>query len=70
MSQEFLTAQQVAREYLNDVCSYHKILRLTREGQIPATKLGKSYLYKRSHLDKWATDQFSCPATNETTQKG
>ena len=70
MSQEFLTAQQVAREYLNDVCSYHKILRLTREGEIPARKLGKSYIYRRSNLDEWATDQFSCPATNEITQKG
>lgn len=61
MSQEFLTAQQVASEYLNDSCSYHKVLRLTRTGQIPATKLGKSYLYKRSKLDEWAANRFCCP---------
>lgn len=70
MPKEFLNARQVASEYLNDTCSYHKILRLTREGEIPATKLGKSYLYKRSHLDEWASDQFSRPATNESTEKG
>ena len=47
-----------------------EILRLTRTGQIPATKLGKLYLYKRSHLDEWASDQFNRPATNESTEKG
>lgn len=70
MPKEFLNARQVASEYLNDTCSYHKILQLTREGQIPATKLGKSYLYKRSHLDDWARTQFRWPATNESEQKG
>lgn len=53
---EFLTAKQVAHEYLNDVCSYHKVLRLTRLGKIPAIRLGKSYLYKRSHLDEWTSN--------------
>ena len=74
MSQEFLTAQQVAREYLNDICSYHKVLRLTRTGQIPATKLGNSYLYKRSKLDEWAANRFCCPieskGINKTDQEG
>ena len=63
---EFLTAKQVALEYLNDVCSYHKVLRLTRDGKIPATRLGKSYLYKRSQLDVWAENQFCrSAATND-----
>jgi len=71
MLQEFLTAQQVAHEYLNDVCSYHKVLRLTRNGKIPATRLGKSYLYKRAILDEWAANQFSWPVEKlEVNRKG
>ena len=74
MPQEFLTARQVAHEYLNDVCSYHKVLRLTRNGKIPATRLGKSYLYKRSKLDAWAANQFRWPVedigNNEAEQEG
>ena len=59
MQQEFLTARQVAEEYFSGTCSYHKILRLARDGTLPAKKLGKSYLFKRSELDVWAADQFS-----------
>ena len=59
MSQEFLTAKQVAENFFNNECSYYKVLRLTRNGFIPAKRIGKSYLYKKSELEKWATANFS-----------
>ena len=61
MALEFLTARQVSDEYFNCVCSYHKILKMAKEGTLPAKKLGKSYLFKRSELDVWAADQFGSP---------
>ena len=51
MEQEFLSAKQVADQFFNGECNYLKVLRLTREGILPAKKFGKSYLYKRSELE-------------------
>ena len=42
MQQEFLNAKQVAEKFFNGECSYYKVLRLTREGMLPAKKIGKS----------------------------
>lgn len=58
----FMTAKQVAKDFFNDECNYQKVLRLTRKGYLPAVKLGKSYLFKRSELERWASDNFSRPA--------
>lgn len=63
MIQEFLNAKQVAQEFFNQECSYQKVLRLTRSGVLPAKKYGKSYLYKREELEKWASNNFSKPAS-------
>lgn len=62
MEQEFLSAKQVANQFFNGECNYLKVLRLTREGILPAKKFGKSYLYKRAELEKWATNNFGSPA--------
>lgn len=59
MTKEFLNAKQVAESFFNNECSYYKVLRLTRNGIIPAKKIGKSYLYKLGELEKWATKNFS-----------
>ena len=64
---EFLNAKQVAAQYFNNECNYHKVLRLTRRGILPAKKVGKSYLYKRSELEKWAAKNFSQSAFSEIT---
>ena len=48
MSAEFMTAKEVAEEFFNGTCSYHKVLRLTRIGTLPAMKMGKSYLYRKA----------------------
>ena len=62
MSQEFLNAKLVAEKFFNGECSYYKVLRLTREGVLPAKKIGKSYLYKKKELEKWATTNFCTSA--------
>ena len=62
MQSEFLTAREVAEVFFNGGGSYHKVLRLTRQGVIPGMKLGKSYMYRREELEKWAELNFSRPA--------
>ena len=62
MSEVFLNAKDVAAEFFNGECNYQKVLRLTRKGFLPAVKLGKCYLFKRSELERWADDNFSKPA--------
>ena len=62
MDMVFMTAKQVARDFFKDECNYQKVLRLTRKGFLPAVKLGKSYLFKRSELERWAIENFSKPA--------
>lgn len=62
MNGDFLSAKDVAVEFFNNKCSYQKVLRLTRKGDIPAVKLGKSYLFKRSELERWADVNFKKPA--------
>lgn len=57
--EDFLTAKQVSEMYFGNACNYHKVLRLTRSGVIPAKKLGKSYLYRKANLDEWASREFS-----------
>ena len=59
MKTEFMTAKEVAEEFFNGECSYYKVLRLTRNGMIPAMKMGKSYLYRKTELEKWAELNFS-----------
>lgn len=65
MNQEFLNAKHVADSFFNGECSYYKVLRLTREGMLPAKKVGKSYLYKKEELEKWAENNFSSSAFYE-----
>ena len=60
--EDFLNARQVADKFFNGVCSYYKVLRLTRAGIIPSKKCGKSYLYKLSELEKWAENNFGSSA--------
>ncbi len=58
----FLTAKEVSEDFFNGKWGYQKVLRLTRNGVIPAVKKGKSYLYEHSQLVKWAEVNFSKPA--------
>ena len=47
---EIMTAEE-AGEYLK--VSKPFIVKLAKEGQVPATKLGRSWRFSRPHLQKW-----------------
>lgn len=64
---EFLDTKDVADEFFNGVCSYQKVLRLTRAGILPGIKLGKSYVYRKENLEEWARQNFC--KKNETSGK-
>lgn len=65
MSQTFMDAKQVSCDFFNGMCDYQKVLRLTRNGYLPGKKLGKSYLYIREELEKWAETNFSKPVCSK-----
>lgn len=59
-----LTAKQVAEEFFQGQFNYQGVLRLTREGKLPAIKIGKSYLFLQSELERWVEKNFNTPAWN------
>lgn len=54
MDNEIMTMKEVA-EYLklNEKTAY----RLTSEGKIPAFKVGGSWRFRKSEIDRWISDQ-------------
>lgn len=58
---KFLTAVEVADVFFNGKLKYARILKMTREGELPAMKQGKSYIYLWSALEKWAEKNFNKP---------
>ena len=42
--------------------SYQAVLKLTREGLLPAIRQGKSYIYEKEAVDQWVSKNFSTPA--------
>ncbi len=58
----FLTAKQVANNFFQGHFKYQCVLKMTREGKLPAVKQGKSYVYLLSELQKWVDKNFSTPA--------
>ncbi|MBP2658114.1 MAG: Helix-turn-helix domain [Firmicutes bacterium] len=57
----FLTATEVSTLFFNGKLKYSRILRMTRDGELPAMKQGKSYIYLWSALEKWADKNFNKP---------
>ena len=62
MKCEFLNTQQVADEFFNGAFDNQKVLRMVRNGILPAVKIGKGYVYRKEALEDWADKNFSCPA--------
>ena len=62
MQTEFMTARQLSETYFGGVIDYKNVLRLTREGHLPAIKQGKKYVYERGAIDLWVEKNFSTPA--------
>jgi len=58
---KFLTATEVANVFFNGKLKYARILKMTRGGELPAMKQGKSYIYLWSALEKWAEKNFNKP---------
>lgn len=57
----FWTAAEVAAIFFQGKIRYAKVLKMTRNGELPAIKRGKSYLYLRSALEDWAKKVLSKP---------
>lgn len=67
----FWTATEVAEIFFQGKLKYARILQMTRNGELPAIKRGKSYLYLRSSLEKWVEKNFNKPiwAQKQSKQK-
>ena len=63
-SDEILTLEEVAA-YLK--AGRRTVYRLAAEGKIPAFKLGGTWRFKRSELDRWIATSIN---ENETKPKG
>jgi hypothetical protein len=63
----FLTAEEVSELFFHGKLKYSRVLKMTRNGELPAMKQGKSYIYLWSALEKWAEKNFNKP--NWTHQK-
>ena len=57
----FWTAAEVADIFFQGKLKYARVLHMTRTGELPAIKQGKSYLYLRSALEKWVEKNFNKP---------
>lgn len=63
---KFLTAAEVAEVFFEGKLKYARILKMTRDGELPAIKQGKSYIYLCSALKKWAEKNFNKPNWSHT----
>ena len=57
----FMTAAEVSEIFFNGKLKYARVLKMTRDGELPAMKQGKSYIYLWSALEKWAEKNFNKP---------
>ena len=57
----FLTATEVSELFFHGKLNYSRVLKMTRDGDLPAMKQGKSYIYLWSALEKWAEKSFNKP---------
>ncbi|GBG56596.1 hypothetical protein SPFL3102_00408 [Sporomusaceae bacterium FL31] len=58
----FLTATEVADVFFQGKLKYARVLQMTRNGELPAIKQGKSYLYLWSALEKWTEKNLNKPS--------
>jgi hypothetical protein len=59
---KFLTAHEVAEQFFQKKIPYTTILKMTRDGILPAIKQGKSYIYLASALQDWAEKNLRKPS--------
>ena len=62
MNPIFLSARELSEKYFRGMISYQAVLKLTREGLLPAIRQGKSYVYEKEAVEQWVSKNFSTPA--------
>lgn len=61
---KFLRAKDVATYFFDGKISYARVLALTKDGKLPATRIGKCYYYTQEALVEWAEKNMGTPAWN------
>ena len=51
MNPIFLSARELSQKYFRGMISYQAVLKLTREGLLPAIRQGKSYIYEKEAVE-------------------
>jgi len=69
MDNTFLNAKEVADKFFQGKLNYQRVLKMTREGDLPAVKIGKAYVYLLSDLQIWVDKKFKKPAWSEKMVK-
>ena len=69
ISNRFLTATEVANEFFQGKLNYQRVLKMTREGDLPAVKIGKAYVDLLSEWQAWVDKKFTKPAWSEKKVK-
>lgn len=65
---KFLKAREVAEEFFDGKIGYIKVLKLTKEGVLPAKRIGKIYFYTLDALNDWAEKNMGTPAWKKLTK--
>ena len=61
---KFLRAKDVATYFFDGKISYARVLALTKDGKLPATRIDKCYYYTQEALVEWAEKNMGTPAWN------
>lgn len=61
MHNDYMTAEEVARNFFDGKLSYWTVLKRARAGILPCIRDGGRYLFKRSVLEAWEKAALSRP---------
>lgn len=59
---KYLKAKEVAETFFDGRIPYNRVLKLTHDGILPATKIGKNYFYSSEALAAWEEKNMNSPA--------
>lgn len=58
----YLNPKSVAEDFFEGKVRYVQVLEMTKNGELPAVKIGRRYFYLRSALEEWKQKNFYTPA--------
>lgn len=61
-TEKLLTARETSELFFGNKITYKRVLELTRNGSLPAIKIGRCYFYTLSALRDWQKRNESTPA--------